>query len=123
MNGNLLESIEAEVERAVAKFPTWPTDPLHALGVLQEEVGELQKEVLQLTYEPEKSSREKVKREAEQVAAMAFRFLASLEHYRYRPGIQHDQNRAPRIPCAACDRGDFQLGHADECPKKGAPDA
>lgn len=22
-----------------------------------------------------------------------------------------------KVACAACDRGDFQLGHADECPK------
>jgi hypothetical protein len=23
----------------------------------------------------------------------------------------------PRVGCAACDRGDFQLGHADGCPQ------
>jgi hypothetical protein len=27
-----------------------------------------------------------------------------------------------RVGCAACDRGDFQLGHADDCPKNNDPD-
>src|SRR5262245_39329369 len=49
-----------EVMRAVAKFPTWPTDPLHALAVLGEEFGELTKEMLQLTYEPHKTSIDEV---------------------------------------------------------------
>lgn len=65
--------IEAEVARAVAKFPTWPTDPLHALAVLGEEFGELTKAMLQLTYEPHKSSAEEVRTEALQTAAMALR--------------------------------------------------
>ena len=25
--------------------------------------------------------------------------------------------KPPRVACAACDRGDFQLGHAEGCPK------
>lgn len=25
------------------------------------------------------------------------------------------------VGCAACDRGDYQLGHSDECPTKAAP--
>ena len=32
--------VQAELARAVAKFPTWPTDPLHALAVLGEAVDE-----------------------------------------------------------------------------------
>ena len=46
--------VQAELARAVAKFPTWPTDPLHALAVLGEEFGELTKAMLQHTYEPHK---------------------------------------------------------------------
>lgn len=37
----------AELERATRKFPTWPTDPLHAVVVLGEEFGELTKAVLE----------------------------------------------------------------------------
>lgn len=86
-----VEAISREVVRATIKFPTWPTDPLHALAVVQEEVGELTKEVLQLTYEPEKSSLESVRKEAIQTAAMAVRFLLSLDCYEYRQSSQHQQ--------------------------------
>lgn len=81
-----------KIERAIAKFPTWPTDPLHALAVLGEEFGELTKAVLQSVYEPHKSSPGDVREEAVQTAAMALRFLASLDMYTYSPGIQHSQS-------------------------------
>lgn len=81
----------AEVEHATHKFPTWPTDPLHALAVLGEEFGELTKDMLQLTYEPHKTSAEKVRTEALQTAAMALRLLMSLERYEYLPCTQHSQ--------------------------------
>ena len=80
-----------ELQKAVAKFPTWPTDPLHALAVLGEEFGELTKEMLQLTYEPHKTDREKIRTEALQTAAMALRLVASLNSYKYVPGKQHSQ--------------------------------
>ena len=107
--------IMAEVEKATTKFPTWPTDPLHALAVLGEEYGELTKEVVQSTYEPHKSDRAAVRREAIQTAAMAVRFVMSLDAYEYTRQAQHEQRRG----CAACDRGDHQLGHARHCPHTG----
>ena len=33
---------------------------------------------------------------------------------------RHERFRDQQPPCAACDRGDFQLGHSDECPKSKA---
>ena len=90
----LLAEIAAEVERAMRKFPTWPTDPLHAVAVLGEEFGELTKAMLQLTYEPHKTSVEEVRTEAIQTAAMALRLLASLDTYEYRAGEQHVQDGA-----------------------------
>lgn len=78
-----------ELAAATKKFPAWPTDPLHALAVLGEEVGELNKEVLQLCYEPEKSTEQAVRREALQAAAMSIRFLMSLDYYHYGQGMQH----------------------------------
>ena len=83
--------VMGELEQATIKFPTWPTDPLHAIGILQEEVGELTKEVVQLTYEPHKSSLEAVRREAVQTAAMALRFLISLDRYEFLAGPMHSQ--------------------------------
>lgn len=87
-----LEEVFHEVERATAKFPTWPTDPLHALAVLGEEFGELTKSVVEHIYEPEKSSDADVRKEAIQTAAMAVRFLMSLNRYWFKRCEQHDQD-------------------------------
>lgn len=87
-----LDHVLEEVHRATRKFPTWPTDPLHALAVLGEEYGELTKEMLQLTYEPQKTSPERVRNEAIQTAAMALRLVESLDRYDYQPCEQHEQN-------------------------------
>jgi len=88
----VVAEIVAEVERATKKFPTWPTDPLHAVAVLGEEFGELTKAALQLCYEPHKNSAEEVRTEAMQTAAMSLRFAMSLDRYEYRPGEQHSQS-------------------------------
>lgn len=88
---NEIETIVAEVQRAMRKFPTWPTDPLHALAVLGEEFGELTKEIVQSVYEPHKSSSQAVRQEAIQTAAMALRLVMSLDKYDYAPGAQHQQ--------------------------------
>ncbi|MBK8225272.1 MAG: hypothetical protein IPK73_30025 [Candidatus Obscuribacter sp.] len=86
-----IEDVQAELKRAATKFPTWPTDPIHALAVLGEEYGELTKAILQHTYEPHKSTLDDVRNEAVQTAAMAIRLLMSLEVYEYRKCNQHSQ--------------------------------
>lgn len=88
---DVMKEVQAEMARATAKFPTWPTDPLHALAVLGEEFGELTKDMLQLCYEPHKTSRENVRKEAIQTATMALRLAMSLDVYDYKRGQQHSQ--------------------------------
>lgn len=90
---DVLMAVHHELSKALAKFPTWPTDPLHALAVLGEEFGELTKDVLQMTYEPGKTSAENVRKEAIQTAAMALRFVASLDAYIYKAAEQHRQEQ------------------------------
>lgn len=90
---DVISGVYSELARAIAKFPTWPTDPLHALAVIGEEFGELTKDVLQMAYEPGKTSAENVRKEAIQTAAMALRFVASLDVYIYKAGEQHRQER------------------------------
>lgn len=87
----ITEAVLRELAHAMAKYPTWPTDPLHAVAVLGEEFGELTKAVLQHTYEPHKADRVHVRLEAIQTAAMAIRFALSLDGYVYAPGEQHAQ--------------------------------
>lgn len=91
-----IDDVLREVSAATKKFPTWPTDPMHALAVLGEEFGELTKEVVQLTYEPHKASLAKMREEAIQTAAMALRFVMSLEHYQFRGCKQHLQSQKPK---------------------------
>ena len=89
---NVEQHVQAELARAVAKFPTWPTDPFHALAVLGEEFGELTKAVLQHTYEPHKGvTPQDIRDEAIQTAAMALRWAMSLPCYTYRKAPQHSQ--------------------------------
>lgn len=88
---NVMQDVLDELTRATEKFPTWPTDPLHAVAVIGEELGELTKAVLELTYEPHKTTPEDVRKEAIQTAAMALRFVMSLDTYVYAPGRQHAQ--------------------------------
>ena len=76
--------VQYELDEALRKFPEWPTDPIHAATIVAEECGELQRAVLQLTYEPHKTSRLDVMQEARQTAAMAIRFLASMNDYEFR---------------------------------------
>ncbi|MEZ6124855.1 MAG: hypothetical protein R3C49_17035 [Planctomycetaceae bacterium] len=87
----LTDEIVHELQRAVEKHPTWPTDPLHALAVLGEEFGELTQATLQHIYEPEKSSLSDVRTEALQTAAMAIRFLLSLQRYDFQRSQHHSQ--------------------------------
>lgn len=90
---NIHDRITAELARAVKKFPTWPTDPLHALAVLGEEFGELTKVMLQHTYEQHKGvTLQDIEEEAIQTAAMAIRLVLSLREYEYQPGTQHTQD-------------------------------
>ena len=100
----LVHVVLHELSRASRKFPTWPTDPLHAMGVVNEEVGELSKAVLQAVYEPEKNPKGAVEKEALQAAAMLLRFLASLDRYTFRGAPQHVQDIKNESPDC--------LGHA-----------
>lgn len=87
----ILLLIEKELDRAIEKFPEWPTDPIHAASVVAEESGELTKETNEFRYEPGKNSITDVRNEAVQTAAMAIRFLASMQEYIWDAPEQHKQ--------------------------------
>jgi NTP pyrophosphatase (non-canonical NTP hydrolase) len=97
VNALVLLEIQEEVERAMRKFPQWPTDPIHAAAVIAEECGELQKATLEAVYEPHKVSRPNIRTEAVQTAAMCLRFLASLDEYEWFRSKQHQQNNALHV--------------------------
>ena len=88
---SVIAEVEAEIVRAVVKFPTWPTRIIDAGNVVSEEAGELAKACLQVTYEPEKETLAGARMEAIQTAAMAIRFILSMDRYDCTPGPQHEQ--------------------------------
>ena len=80
---DILECFVTEMKRAEKKHPGWPTDPIHAAAILQEEAGELAQAANQFVYEVEEKSF--MKEEAIQVGAMALRFLLNFDHLDSRP--------------------------------------
>ena len=94
---DVVREVLAEVDRAIAKFPTWPADLVHACQVFNEESGELTRAVLQQMYEPEKNPPGAVRKEALQAAAMALRFLAALDLYDWTPGRQIEQRNISTV--------------------------
>lgn len=89
-DGQIKHVINRELERATTIHPAWPTDPIHAAAIVQEEAGELVKDALQFTYEPEKDKQiSDMASEAVQVAAMAIRFLRGLPFYESSPSPQN----------------------------------
>ena len=86
-----ITDIMNELHRATTKFPTWPTDPLHAVAIINEECGELNKAILEYVYEPEKTHLNNIRSEAIQTAAVAIRFIRSISTYKYVKSEQHKQ--------------------------------
>ena len=72
-----------EIELAEDKFPGWPQDIMHGVGILVEEVGELVKACLDFYYG--RGPRKQVKKEALQSGAMIYRFMVHLEEYETDP--------------------------------------
>lgn len=75
-----------EIDKAAAKFPTWPSRAVDAAAIVAEECGELQRAALQATYEG--GTIEAVRKEALQTAAMAIQFLANLPDTRFDRCVQ-----------------------------------
>jgi len=82
----ILADVVEEIEAAEAKFPQWPIDPVHAVAIINEEVGELTKAVFQASYDPISIDQLiEIEEEALQVAAAALMFLKHTNKYEYKP--------------------------------------
>lgn len=101
----VLSLVKEELLKAYAKHRGYPSGH-YMWAVLAEELEEIWEHVRADTWmTPE------ARKEAIQLAAMGVRYVLDV---------------APLRPlCAACDRSDYQEGHADNCPKSrayGAPE-
>jgi len=72
-----IERVFVELRKAEAKHPGWPTDPIHAVGILCEEAGESMQAAIDVVYAS--GSVEDLKTELAQTGAMAIRALIHLE--------------------------------------------
>lgn len=72
-----VEIILASLLEAEEKHPRWPRDVVHASAILNEEAGELTQAALDFFYK-RSPDKERMKKEAAQVGAMAVRFLVEL---------------------------------------------
>lgn len=85
----IFDLIHRELEYAVQKFPMFPSDPLHAIAIVNEEAGEATKDTLQWCYEPHKDvSENTIKGELIQTAAMCIRMVCGLDSGDIRPDKQ-----------------------------------
>lgn len=98
MGQDIQTEIDAEMARAVAKFPMWPTDMYHAFAIVGEEIGEVFKDIVQYHYEPHKNkSPETIRAECLQSMCMLMRFVAALDsgHYQMPACTQAPQSMPP----------------------------
>ena len=72
----LIHEILDELDRAEAKHPDWPDDILHQIAIVNEESGEATRAALQLEYEV--GSKEDLRKELIQTAAMCVRMIINL---------------------------------------------
>ena len=76
--------IYKEYEAAVKKHPQWPSDPIHAAAILNEESGELTQACLDYVYRG--ADGKAAVDEAIQCGAMALRFLVNVGSYNRESG-------------------------------------
>ena len=90
------EALAAKAEKNIKK---WGLQSLETLGLaVAEEAGELAQAILKHRWEG--GSLARIAEEADDLGALCLQVRARLA----KPG------------CAACDRGDYMIGHSDDCP-------
>lgn len=73
-----IQKIQQELVKAESKHPSWPTDILHQVAIVNEESGEATRAALQYQYEGGKL--EEVQIELIQTAAMCIRMLKNSDN-------------------------------------------
>lgn len=73
----IISEIREEMDRAEAKFPGWPVDPVHGAAIVAEEAGEALQAALDYFYG--RSDERALRKELIQTAAMALRFLKNFD--------------------------------------------
>jgi len=77
---NILARISAALDQAKRKHPAWSDDPLHAVSILTEEVGELAQAINDFYHDD--GSAERILDESAQVAAVVIRIMQNLPRFK-----------------------------------------
>ena len=75
----VIQVVMRELERVEIQHPIWPNDPIHVVGIIEEEVGEAMREAINLIYFRESADRDRLQKELVQTAAMAIRALINID--------------------------------------------
>ena len=73
----IIKEVREEMDRAEAKFPGWPVDPIHGAAIVAEEAGEALQAALDYYYD--RSDERPLRKELIHTAAMALRFLKNFD--------------------------------------------
>lgn len=82
-----IELIIQELRSAQKQHPLFPTDPIHATGIMAEEAGEAVQAAHDFTYGGKHA--EKLEKEIIQTGAMAVRNLINFHHFK--------ANKSPQV--------------------------
>ena len=72
---DIVLAVLAELDRARARYPWWPSDLIHAAAIASEESGEVVKAVNNYVWQQGDDSIADIRKEAIQAIAMWVRFL------------------------------------------------
>jgi len=97
-------------QKANKNLEKWGVQDFETLGLaVCEEAGELAQAILQNKHEG--GERGRITHEALDLAALCVQVLVTMVEKHGAENVF----KALRVPCAKCDRGDGQAGHADGC--------
>lgn len=84
---SIIHEIRTERDRAEHIYPDWPTDPVHAVNILTEEVGKAAQEANRFTFRKNDSDmqRDRLRQKLITSGAMVLRCLINLESYQAGP--------------------------------------
>ena len=74
----ILSDITQELLRAEELHPSWPSDPVHAVAILVEEVGEAMREAIDIKLANKDAAKARLDTELVQAGAMCLRALLNL---------------------------------------------
>lgn len=91
----IMGEVREELRAAERKHPGWPDDPMQAVAIIAEELGEASKEAIEMVFRD--GSVFRFEHELRQVAAVALRALAWCDEVKCRSFSERERRIAERL--------------------------